>query len=70
MTPDIEIDKMAADFIEDKLFAAAAMRIDHEDSGYKYYYSKGFPLAFITLRSTPHCVGFFNVYFIRSVSSF
>ena len=41
VTPDIEIDKMAADFIDDKLFAAAAMRIDHEESGYKYYYSMG-----------------------------
>ena len=38
---DIEIDKMAADLIEDNLIAAAAMRIDHEESGYKYYYSMG-----------------------------
>ena len=41
VTPDIEIDKMAADLIEDNLIAAAAMRIDHEESGYKYYYSMG-----------------------------
>ncbi|SVA51695.1 uncharacterized protein METZ01_LOCUS104549, partial [marine metagenome] len=41
VTPDIEIDKMAADLIEANLIAAAAMRIDHEESGYKYYYSMG-----------------------------
>ncbi len=41
VTPDIEIDKMAADLIEANLITAAAMRIDHEESGYKYYYSMG-----------------------------
>ena len=39
--PDFEIDEMAADFINDKLYEAAKIRVMYKESDFKYYYTLG-----------------------------
>ena len=38
---EFEIDEMAADFINDKLYEAAKIRVMYKESGFKYYYTLG-----------------------------
>ena len=39
--PEFEIDEMAADFINDKLYEAAKIRVMYKETGFKYYYTLG-----------------------------
>ena len=41
ITPDYEIDKMTADFIENGIYETAAIRVKKHESGYTYYYTMG-----------------------------
>ena len=41
ITPDYEIDKMTAEFIENGIYETAAIRVKKHESGYTYYYTMG-----------------------------
>ena len=41
LTPDFEIDRMTADFIDSGIYDIASKRVKKHESGYKYYYTMG-----------------------------
>ena len=41
LTPDFEIDRMTADFIDSGLYEIASKRVTKHESGYKYYFTMG-----------------------------